>query len=230
MSDFLKFPSGRSVGNCRKDAKRLARQDKIPLNEAQDRVAIVNGGVHSWARSVAALEAPSAVRSGEIMIADDIRTVMERWPTLNHFGFEVSPQAKKPYHIALAENRELLAKAVDECNRAAQFLRHVDKRKTINSKAGSSYGLKHQVEYFSRARSGDSTRNDYVANGSFICAALHLGFEVRATHLGGPNVHLNVSSRSAVFEWRKLREQARGIYYDPKARQRLAELEAQLGM
>lgn len=230
MSDLLKFPSGRSVGNCRKDAKRLSRQEQIPLNEAQDRIAIANGGVRSWARSVAALEGPSAARSGEIMTAGDIRTVMERWPTLNHFGFEVSARAEKPYHIALAENRERLAAAVDECNRAAHFLRYVEKRKTINPKAGSSYGLKHQVEYFSRALSGDSTSNNYVANGSFICAALFLGFEVRATHLGGPNVHLNISSRSPVFEWRKLREQARGIYYDPKARQRLAELEARLGM
>ncbi|MDP3668279.1 MAG: hypothetical protein Q8R69_01110 [Telluria sp.] len=231
MSDLLKFPSGRSVGNCRKDAKRLARQDHIPLNEAQDRVAVANGGVHSWARAVSVLEdhhiAPRNSRA--IMTVDDILAVMEKWPALNHFGFEISARSEKPYHIALAENRKLLVAAVDECNRAARFLMHAQKRKTINPRAGSSYGLKHQVEYFCRTHSSEHDSSDYVANGSFICAALHLGFEARATHIGGPNVHFNISSRSPIFEWRKLREQARGIYYDPKARQRLAELEVQLG-
>lgn len=230
MSDLLKFPSGRSVGNCRKDAKRLARQKHIPLNEAQDHVAIENGGAHSWARAVSRLEdhGIASRHSKAIMNTDDIRAVMEKWPTLNHFGFEVSARAEKPYHIALAENRKRLVAAVDECNRAARFLMHAEKRKTINPRAGSSYSLKHQVEYFCRAVSSEHNSDDYVANGAFICAALHLGFEVRATHLGSPNVHFNISSRSPIFEWRKLREQARGIYYDPKARQRLGELEAKL--
>ncbi|WP_198120382.1 hypothetical protein [Massilia rhizosphaerae] len=230
MSDLLKFPSGRSVGNCRKDAKRLARQDRIPLCEAQDRVAIANGGAHSWARALSTLDghciAPRHSRA--IMTANDILAVMERWPTLNHFGFEVSARTEKPYHIALAENRERLKAAVDECNRAARFLMHAEKRKTINPRAGSSYGLKHQVEYFCRTLPSEHDSGDYVSNGSFICAALHLGFEVRATRLGGPNVHVNISSRSPIFEWRKLREQARGIYYDPKARLRLAVLEEKM--
>lgn len=108
MSDLLKFPSGRSVGNCRKDAKRLSRHDQISLSEAQDRVAIANGGLHSWAKSVSALESQDFVsgQSGSIMTTHDIRAVMEKWPMLNHFGFEVSARVKEPYHIALAENRE----------------------------------------------------------------------------------------------------------------------------
>jgi hypothetical protein len=52
MSDSWKFPSGRSVGNCRKDAKRLARQEKIPLNEALDRIASANGTSLPWPRAL----------------------------------------------------------------------------------------------------------------------------------------------------------------------------------
>lgn len=232
MSDLLKFPSGRSVGNCRKDAKRLARQDRIPLSEAQNRIAIVNSGVHSWAKAVEALDDHDAAPrlSTAIMTAADILAVMEKWPRLNHFGFEISARAEKPYHIALAQNRERLAAAVDECNRAARFLKYVEKRKTINPRAGSSYGLKHETEYFGNAHPEKIGDHHYVSNGSFICAALHLGFEVRAVHLSSPNVLFNISSRSPVFEWRKLREQTSGVYYDPKANQRLVELEALLGM
>ena len=59
MSALLEPPFSRLVGDCRKDAKRLARQDHIPLNEALDRVAIANRGAHSWARAVSVIEGTS---------------------------------------------------------------------------------------------------------------------------------------------------------------------------
>jgi hypothetical protein len=115
------------------------------------------------------------------------------------------------YHINAAN----CAKAWDEecCDdarleqqiaRADVWLRQVGRRKTINSKIGSSYGLKHRVEGWHRQRqSGDC----YVANGCFLMAAHRLGFKVQplmGRYYGpgkGPswdrlNAFLNISSRA----------------------------------
>lgn len=69
MSDLLKFPSGRSVGNCRKDAKRLARQEQIPLHVAFDRVADANGMPYPWARALSILDEVNYVKSVPLMYA-----------------------------------------------------------------------------------------------------------------------------------------------------------------
>jgi hypothetical protein len=69
MSDLMKFPSGRSVGNCRKDAKRLAKQEQIPLHAAFDRVANVNGISQPWARALTFLNEVSYVKSVPIRYA-----------------------------------------------------------------------------------------------------------------------------------------------------------------
>ena len=41
-----------------------------------------------------------------------------------------------------------------------------------------------------------------MANGAFICAALHLGFEMQRTDPSSPNAYFNMSAKSPVFEWR----------------------------
>ncbi|WP_152446836.1 hypothetical protein [Janthinobacterium sp. HH01] len=69
MSDLFKFPSGRSVGNCRKDAKRLARQEQIPLHAAFDRISNANGMPYPWARALSILDEVKYVNSAPLMYA-----------------------------------------------------------------------------------------------------------------------------------------------------------------
>jgi hypothetical protein len=67
--------------------------------------------------------------------------------------------------------------------RCADWMRaNVTARKAINHNR-SSYGLKHDVERASGA---------YVTNGSFIAAAIGLGFKFRTR---GPNAYFNFSIR-----------------------------------
>lgn len=73
MSDSWKFPSGRSVGNCRKDAKRLARQEKIPLNEALDRIASANGTPLQWPRALSILEGQSQSSTHMKLDEDEVK-------------------------------------------------------------------------------------------------------------------------------------------------------------
>ncbi len=58
--NFLRFPSGRSVGNCRKDAKKL-KKTGLTLTQALDLVAEQNGLASGWDKALQNLRATSSV-------------------------------------------------------------------------------------------------------------------------------------------------------------------------
>lgn len=234
----LKFPSGRSVGNCRKDAKRHASATGIPLYQALDEVARQNGAEKPWHHALNELQTaillpPGAVKAAVgTMTVTDIRAVLERHWELTHFGMgpnKSNSEGASSYMEALERGQSQLLQALGECNLACAFLRHVDKRKTINPKAGSSYGLKHAVEGYVRRLKAGRPENGYVANGAFICAAIHMGFEYRRLDVSSPNAYFNMRSKSPVFEWSRLRMRGQSSYYDPKAAERLTVLAETIG-
>ena len=51
-----KFPSGRSVKRAKQDAKALAKRKNIPLHQALDEIAQINGSVKNWSKAVASLQ------------------------------------------------------------------------------------------------------------------------------------------------------------------------------
>ena len=234
----LKFPSGRSVGNCRKDAKRHASATGIPLHQAQDQIARQNGATKPWHHALndlqtALLVPPGAAKAAAgTMTVADIRAVLEKHWELTHFGMgpnKSNSEGASSYMEALERGQSQLLQALGECNLACAFLRHVDKRKTINPKAGSSYGLKHAVEGYVRRLKAGRPENGYVANGAFICAAIHMGFVYRRLDVSRPNVYFNMSSKSPVFEWSRLLVRGQSYYYDPKAAERLTVLAETIG-
>lgn len=230
----LRFPSGRPLRACRNDAKRLAISAKIPLFEAQDKIAMQNGAQYGWSRAVAVMRsaalAPvvSTLPHGPRMVASDIEAVMQLYP-VTRYGFGPSDHAVgelQSYQLALQAGQDDLLANADECSKALQFLTHVQKRKTNNPRVGTSYGLKHRAQGFIRSTAG-APSDGYVSNGALICAAVHLGFEPK--HWGSPNVTFNMSSRSPVFEWARLKERARTGNLMPEGFPRLNALEDQLG-
>lgn len=238
-TEQLQFPSGRAIGNCRKDAKRLCKEQHISLNDALDRVARINGLDLPWAKAIQHLKshAPdvraAARTSARRMTVQDIQAVIERAPHLTHYGwgpFYRGRESGESYGDGLRRGQAELLAAVDECNRALEFLAHVQPRKTLNRSAGTSYGLKHDVERFHAAFPGVERADCYVSNGSFICAALHLGFKARRVSPASPNLIFNFSSRSPVFEWEKLKAQDvdryPGPHHEDPRYARLKELEA----
>jgi len=213
--DLLRFPSGRSVGNCRNDAKLIAKAKNIKLAVALDQVALANGGLRDWSSSIQHLRThggdlkPSVGRPTWTMTRADVQAVIYRHP-ITHSGFLASDGERKHYgsmEAAIRAGQASLLEHLDECNRAAQFLRFAVKRKTINSGMGSSYGLKHEAERFHESLLA-RPKNPYIANGSFICAALHMGFEMKAS-VFSLNVEFNISSRSPVFEWELLNSRSK---------------------
>lgn len=231
MSDeSLRFPSGRSVGNCRKDAKRSARIEGISYYDALDKVAHLNGVAMPWAKALSVVKelASPIQQHGLQMTAADIKVVMDNYPDLTHFGrgiYYESSASRDERTAKFRVQRDCLANAVDECNRAVRFLMHVNKRKTVNF-TRTSYGLKHRVEHY--MKNLPDVEDYYVANGSFICAAIHMGFIFApAKAPGSPNVCFNISDRSPIFEWEKLLARAsRGAPYNEK----LSDLEKVLGV
>lgn len=51
-NDDLKFESGRTIGNCRKDAKRIAKEQNIPLWQALNQIAATNTRFLTWEQAV----------------------------------------------------------------------------------------------------------------------------------------------------------------------------------
>ena len=51
-----KFLSGRSVKRAKQDAKALAKRKNIPLHQALDEVAKINGSVSNWSEALASLQ------------------------------------------------------------------------------------------------------------------------------------------------------------------------------
>lgn len=98
-----------------------------------------------------------------------VASVVEKHPTLTQFGFGGEGCIRPD--------------AVQKC--VEWLLQHdaLERRKTVNTKV-SSYTWKHVVErYF----------NSYIANGEFICAALHLGYKMKTSD--GPNAWFNIRDR-----------------------------------
>ena len=98
----------------------------------------------------------------------EIQEVLKNHPNLTAFGFGagnlINPEEFKICRDWLSTRAIRLA------------------RKTINTKC-SSYTWKHIVE---------RSANQYVSNGAFICAALHLGFKMRRRDAISPNAWFNL--------------------------------------
>jgi len=82
-------------------------------------------------------------------------------------------------------SRRYLRNASDEIERACKWLSLIEKTKQINRRL-SSYGLKRIAERYT---------GGYIANGSFILAALYMDFDIKQIR-DSPNAALNVSKRS----------------------------------
>lgn len=84
-----------------------------------------------------------------------------------------------------------LADALDQIAAAADWIAQQQESIRFNTKH-DSYGYKHHVERWFDARGGPHL---YVSNGSFIAAAIGLGWETRPGYPGSPNVQLRFAER-----------------------------------
>lgn len=88
--------------------------------------------------------------------------------------------------------RAELHEHLEEIAACADWIKLQTRIKTFN-RSRSSYGYKHNVEYWIDRRGGPHC---YVSNGSFIAAAVGLGYETRATQDTVHNVYFQFSKRT----------------------------------
>ena len=116
----------------------------------------------------------------------DIKKILDKETSLNDAGFGLAFDFKKltpdEYQKQLKQLRNDLLDSPYECTHVCEWLKNINKIKTIN-KRRSSYGLKHIVE----------KRTTYISNGAFICAAIFMGFKYV---IDGPNAFFNMSEKS----------------------------------
>jgi hypothetical protein len=122
------------------------------------------------------------------MTKADIQAVIDRLPRLTYLGIGVFDERKLPAEERQAKFLELqrtLLDSEEECTRVCGWLAPMGKTKTMNPHH-SSYRLKHLAE---------NATGDYVSNGAFIAAAIHMGFPFTIVE-GSANVDFGISERS----------------------------------
>lgn len=117
-----------------------------------------------------------------------IKRVMAQHPELTYSGFGLSSGPRRTPEDRKAqfekERQDMLTpQAVDEFRRATTWLERQPRTKNLNRQAGTSYGLKQEVE----AESGG-----HVSNGMFIAAAAACGYLVKQASHGSLNAWLNI--------------------------------------
>ena len=124
----------------------------------------------------------------------------KRIPKLTHFGIgifgergEVKKQGAEAVSSTIAEMRSKWADYMHEVAACVDWLDTANRIKSLN-KRHSSYGYKHLVQSWcqSRVERGEVVPT-YIANGSFIAAAVGMGFSFEPE---GPNAYFNISEKS----------------------------------
>lgn len=132
-----------------------------------------------------------------------LKKALELEPRLTHFGLGIYDENKKRIEAArrgqsvqvlddeFARERQELHEHLVEIAASADWIKRQTRIKTFNTHS-TSYGYKHSVERWFRGRPGPYV---YVANGSFIAAALGLGFPLKPSSPSSPNAYFQFSQR-----------------------------------
>lgn len=127
----------------------------------------------------------------------DIERAVAKAPSISLFGVGIDEEymgeylTKKQRNIIFEQKRRELLDELEQFKTACRWLRHQKKIKTFNRKRGS-YGLKHIVENWA---SVNKLKQTYIANGIFIAAAIHMGFEFRRRSRKSPSMIFNISNK-----------------------------------
>ena len=184
------LPEVKSMHRCEAIARGLGFRTEAALLaalRAANGVKATTNGVRfcSYLREKGFDVSPLPFRHAVARVA--IRAVIARMPKLTRHGVGVgAPQRRddgrwesvEDLHLrARASRDELLGDAgVDEVLRSLAFLAHAPATRTIRPRT-SSYWIKHIAEnYVAGGPGSEWSEPGYVANGSLIAAALHLGF------------------------------------------------------
>ena len=102
-----------------------------------------------------------------------IEAVRQRYPELAWYGFGMAPWSQEPFEMhraAMTESGEVV-----QFLRGVEWLAQVEQTARINRRR-HSYDWKHVAERWHMCK---RRGNYYIAEGMFIAAAVHLGFQIQ---------------------------------------------------
>ncbi len=207
LHDYLQFPeTGRSVRNCRKDAKRLRDKTSVKLSACLDQVGRENGSVSGWNTSLRQLMDASIRKVSTqqpIMSLDDLQAVANRNRLITQWGVGVWDLAVVARGAAsgdelLKTEHDTIHFLLPHCNDALVYIRHLTAQRKVNTnRTLKSNELKHHVEHTFK-RLGWHT---YIPHGAFILAALYMGFLPQRCSRDSLSVYFNISDDSPILKW-----------------------------
>lgn len=170
----------------------------IPFQQAQSAIRALGERTAALSSSTGVpLKYSDLVLVQETELREELRRVIQARPDITAFGLGVFDQDRK----RRAQVEEELRSGQEEMLRPKELLNFVlccewldqVERTKRPTRKHHSYGHKHRVERWLGAFKGFGC---HISNGMFIAAAIHKGFEIRATRPGSPNCYLNVSTKS----------------------------------
>lgn len=205
-TDLLQFPSGRSVGNCRNDAKGLQKSTSKSLHTCLDWVAKDNGYPEGWNFAIENIVAEALQRtqtSPNRMTMDDLLSIAKRNQKLTQYGIglfgllaELDPDFD--YQKKLEQERASLPLMLPECNRALAYVSMLEPQREINDRPiRKSYELKHLAEFAFQ----NVWPRAYIPHGAFIIAALFKGFLPQRCSSSSLSVYFNINENSPILHW-----------------------------
>ena len=204
--DYLTFPSGRTVRDARKDAKRRQKETGEPYTTCLNHVASQHGMKASWDSSMALLlenAIEDAKQPRAPMTVDELWRVAKRNPRITQYGIGMwrDFETIRPwisFEDQLREERDTIYELLPEANNALAFVNHLIPQKAINDdRLATSYELKHIIEIMLRALDVYC----YIPHGAFIIAALHKGFLPKECQPGSLSLYFNISPDSPILKW-----------------------------
>jgi len=184
--------------SLRSRARFVQARLSIPFQQAQAAIRALGERTAEVSRSTGApLKFADLVLIQEPLLRDQISAVVRRRPEITAFGLGVFDQERKPRSQVtreIQEGQEEMFEPEKLMNflMCCEWIDQLERTKRPTDRH-DSYGHKHRVERWQGAfRAVES----HVSNGMMIAAAIHKGLEVRPTHPGSPNCHMNLSARS----------------------------------
>ena len=213
----LIFPSGRSVGNCKKDAQKLRKEQKKAGQEQihkniLDELAQKHMGVKSiaWDDGIEKLkeESVAAIPDSPAKITlDDLTKLAKRHKALTQYGVGVPasvetlhefspPQSEAEVAPESGQNELLFSEeTIPRINLAITFIRCLSPSLRLNKgKNRTSLELKHLAESYLSIQHPDT--DTYISHGVFILAALHQGYLPQLSKKEGTSLYFNFDESS----------------------------------
>lgn len=204
--DYLTFPSGRTVRDARKEAKRRQKETGELYTACLDHVAGLHGMDTGWNRSLDLLRSNAIEDAKHVcapMSVDDLWKVAKRNPRITQYGIGMwrDFEELRPWisiEDQLREERDTIFQLLPEANNALAFVNHLVPQKAINrDRLATSYEFKHIIEIMLRALGVYC----YIPHGAFIIAALHKGFLPEECAPGSLSLYFNISPDSPILKW-----------------------------